>query len=118
MCSDARQKFTEAETRSVVSPVPSHKSVLLSSLSLSPSLPLSTRIRKGDRKLFESSQSLEKTYNKCAERLKQCQKKIAVARNDYLLAITTTNAHLHRHSTEDLPALMKVCVCVCMCVCE
>jgi hypothetical protein len=77
--SDARQKFTEAETR----------------------------IRKGDRKLFESSQSLEKTYNKCADRLKQCQKKTTVARNDYLLAIATTNTHLLKHGSEDLPALMK-----------
>ena len=73
-------------------------------------------MRKGDRKLFESSQSLEKTYNKCADRLKQCQKKTTVARNDYLLAIATTNAHLHRHGAEDLPALMKVCVCSAVCV--
>jgi hypothetical protein len=79
VCADARQKFTEAETR----------------------------IRKGDRKLFESTQSLEKTYNKFAERLKQCQMKTTVARNDYLLAITTTNAHLYKHGSEDLPALMR-----------
>ncbi|CAI8017127.1 F-BAR and double SH3 domains protein 2 [Geodia barretti] len=65
------------------------------------------RIRKGDRKLFESTQSLEKTYNKFAERLKQCQMKTTVARNDYLLAITTTNAHLYKHGSEDLPALMR-----------
>ena len=66
------------------------------------------RLRKGDRKLFESSQSLEKTYNKCSDRLKQCQKKTTVARNEYLLSLATTNAHLHRHATEDLPCLMRV----------
>ena len=68
------------------------------------------RIRKGDRKLFESTQSLEKTYTKFAERLKQCQMKTTVARNDYLLAITTTNAHLYKHGSEDLPALMRVMI--------
>ena len=66
------------------------------------------RLRKGDRKLFESSQSLEKTYNKCSDRLKQCQKKTTVARNEYLLSLASTNAHLHRHATEDLPCLMRV----------
>jgi hypothetical protein len=79
MCGDARQKFSEAETR----------------------------LRKGDRKLFGSSQALEKTYSKCSDRLKHCQKKTTVARNEYLLSIATTNAHLSRHATEDLPNLMR-----------
>ena len=43
-----------------------------------------------------------------------------MARNEYLLSLSATNAHLNRFYSEDLMELMKVCrretVCVCVCV--
>ena len=73
-----------------------------------PSLPPSLRLRKKDLKFFESLTSLEKSHRKSSDRLKSCQKRTAVGRNDYLLAIETTNAHLKRHNDHDLPQLMQV----------
>ena len=80
VCEDARSKFTEAETR----------------------------LRKKDVKFFESVTSLEKAHKKSSDRLKACQKRTTVARNDYILSLATTNAHLKRHSTKDLPQIMLV----------
>lgn len=77
---EARSKYTEAETR----------------------------LKKRDVKFFESVSSLEKQHNKASERLKQCQRRTTACRNDYLLAIATTNAHLKRHCTRDLPKVMQV----------
>lgn len=45
---------------------------------------------------------------KQGERLKACQKRAAVSRNDYLLALVTTNTHLRLHAKEYLPFIMKV----------
>lgn len=67
-----------------------------------------TRLKKRDLKFFESLSSLEKSHNKASERLKSCQKRTTVSRNDYLLAIEIANAHLKRHSTRDLPLIMRV----------
>lgn len=86
VCEEARAKYTEAETR----------------------------LKKRDLKFFESVSSLEKTHNKASERLKSCQKRTTVSRNDYLLAVATTNTHLKSHGTKDLPQIMQVCMCVCM----
>ena len=80
VCEDARTKFTEAETR----------------------------LRKKDLKFFESLASLEKNHKKYADRLKSCQKRTTVGRNDYILALDMTNQHLDRHSNKDLPHLMLV----------
>ena len=66
------------------------------------------RLRKRDLKLFESFGTLDKNHRKYSDRLKSCQKRLTVARNDYLLAVTQTNAHLRRHSVEDLPKVMEV----------
>ena len=80
VCEDARSKFSEAETR----------------------------LKKKDVKFFESVSGLEKTHKKASDRLKSCQKRTTVARNDYILSLTTTNAHLGRHATKDLPQIMLV----------
>ena len=80
VCEDARSKFSEAETR----------------------------LKKKDVKFFESVSGLEKTHKKASDRLKSCQKRTTVARNDYILSLTTTNAHLSRHATKDLPQIMLV----------
>ena len=45
---------------------------------------------------------------KQGDRLKACQKRAAVSRNDYLLALVTTNTHLRLHAEEYLPSVMKV----------
>lgn len=66
------------------------------------------RLRKKDLKFFESLSSLEKSHRKSSDRLKSCQKRTTVGRNDYLLAIETTNAHLKRHGSHGLPQLMQV----------
>ena len=84
VCEDARSKFTEAETR----------------------------LKKKDVKFFESVSSLEKTHKKCSDRLKACQKRTTVARNDYLLSLSSTNAHLQQHATKDFPQIMLVSRCL------
>ena len=80
VCEEARSKYSEAESR----------------------------LKKKDVKFFESVSTLEKHHNKASERLKQCQKRTTACRNDYLLAIATTNAHLKRHCVGDLPQIMQV----------
>ena len=80
VCEDARSKFTEAETR----------------------------LKKKDVKFFESVSSLEKTHKKYSDRLKSCQKRTTVARNNYILSLSTTNAHLKRHSDKSFPQIMLV----------
>lgn len=44
-----------------------------------------------------------------SDRLKECQKRSTVARNEYLLSLSGTNAHLNKFYSEDLMELMKVC---------
>lgn len=77
---DARAKFTEADTK----------------------------LRKKDLKFYESMAGLEKGHKKASDRLKSCQKRTTVSRNDYLLSVDSTNAHMKRHSDVDLPQLMLV----------
>ena len=69
---------------------------------------LLSRLRKKDTKFLESVSSLEKTHKKASDRLKSCQKRLTVGRNEYLLATSTTNAHLRRYIDKDLPQLMQV----------
>ena len=85
MCEDARSKFTDAETK----------------------------LRKKDVKFFGSIADLERKHKKASDRLKSCQKRTTVSRNDYLLSLETTNAHLKRHIEKDLPQLMMVRVVYC-----
>lgn len=66
-----------------------------------------TRLKKRDLKFFESVSSLEKNHNKASERLKLCQKRTTANRNDYILTIVTTNTHMRRHETRDLPQIMQ-----------
>ena len=66
------------------------------------------KLRKKDFKFYESVAGVEKTHKKASDRLKSCQKRTSVSRNEYLLAVETTNAHTKRHSSVDLPELMKV----------
>lgn len=80
MAEDARVKFTDAEAK----------------------------LRKKGLKFYESVSGLEKAHKKASDRLKSCQKRTTVSRNDYLLSVETTNAHTKRHSSVDLPELMKV----------
>ncbi len=77
---DARVKFAEAENK----------------------------LHKKGLKFYESASGVEKAYKKASDRLKSCQKRTTVSRNDYLLAVETTNAHTSRHSNKDLPGLMAV----------
>lgn len=44
-----------------------------------------------------------------SDRLKECQKRSTVARNEYLLSLSGSNAHLNKFYSEDLMELMKVC---------
>ena len=98
MCEDARSKFTEAETR----------------------------LKKKDVKFFESVTSLEKAHKKSSDRLKACQKRTTVARNDYILCLSTTNAHLQKHAAKSFPQIMlvsrntrrhnNIIITVCLCV--
>lgn len=80
VCEEARAKYNEAESR----------------------------LKKRGLKFFESLSSLEKNHNKASDRLKSCQKRTTACRNDYLLAIETTNTHLKHHGTRDIPQMMQV----------
>ena len=62
------------------------------------SAPASTSVRYCLFLLYQSS-----------DRLKECQKRSTVARNEYLLSLSGTNAHLNKFYSEDLMELMKVC---------
>ncbi|XP_064404810.1 F-BAR and double SH3 domains protein 2-like [Halichondria panicea] len=75
---DARAKFSEAEAK----------------------------LRKKGLKFYESVSGVEKAHKKASDRLKSCQKRTSVNRNDYLLCVETTNAHTKRHSSIDLPEIM------------
>ena len=80
VCEEARTKYSEAEAK----------------------------LKKRDLKFFESRSTLEKNHGKASERLKSCQKRTTCGRNDHLLAVEMTNAHLKRHGTRDLPQIMLV----------
>ena len=67
-----------------------------------------TKLRKKDFKFYESVSGVEKAHKKASDRLKSCQKRATVSRNEYLLSVETTNAHTKRHCSVDLPELMKV----------
>ena len=62
---------------------------------------LGYRAKKKEKKAQE-------IVKKQGERLKACQKRASVSRNDYLLAVVTTNTHLRLHAQQYLPSLMKV----------
>ncbi len=66
------------------------------------------RVKKRDTKFFESFASLEKSHKKLSDRLQSCQKRTVCSRNEYLLTVESTNAHLSRHTATDLPQLMEV----------
>ncbi len=94
----------------------SHQSPGTPPLTLSPTRPLfplplpsHCRLKRKDKKFFESVTSLEKAHKKATDRLKSCQKRLTVGRNEHLLVVATTNAHLHRYISTDLPKVMQVC---------
>ncbi|XP_065886224.1 F-BAR and double SH3 domains protein 2-like isoform X3 [Dysidea avara] len=80
LSSEARQRFSEAEAK----------------------------MKKKELKFYESRTTLEKQYSKVSDRLKSCQKRSTVARNEYLLSIGSTNALLDHYFQDGLPTLMKV----------
>lgn len=47
-----------------------------------------------------------------SDRLKGCQKRSTVARNEYLLSVGSTNALLDHYFQEGLPTLMEVGTCI------
>jgi hypothetical protein len=58
--------------------------------------------------MFESKATLERTEKKASEKLKISQKQLVVHRNDYLLSLSETNAHLAKHFGTDIPETLKV----------
>ena len=89
---------------------PSHYHILICPPSLTRFISslLPQRLHKKDHELLEPLTSLEESDYKSSDQLKFCEKHMIVDRNNYLLAIEATNAHLRRHGDHDLPCLMEV----------
>ncbi|XP_022091535.1 F-BAR and double SH3 domains protein 2-like isoform X2 [Acanthaster planci] len=65
------------------------------------------KLKKGSLKFFQSKTTLEKQMAKLAARRETCDRRSAHMRNDYLLAITSANAHQQRFYCIDLPHVMS-----------
>jgi len=94
LCSQARKSYSEVEKLSEEARAKFNEA--------------ESKLKKKELKFYESVSGVEKAHKKASDRLKSCQKRTTVSRNDYILSIETTNAHTLRHSTKDLPELMTV----------
>ncbi|XP_075756130.1 F-BAR and double SH3 domains protein 1 isoform X2 [Pelodiscus sinensis] len=65
------------------------------------------RLRKSDHGIFHTKASLQKLSTKFSVQLAECAQQLAVARNEYLLALGAANAHLGHYYHAELPAVME-----------
>uniref|UniRef100_F6QX77 FCH and double SH3 domains 1 n=1 Tax=Ornithorhynchus anatinus TaxID=9258 RepID=F6QX77_ORNAN len=68
------------------------------------------RLKRSEHGLFHNRAGLQKLSLKLSTQLAQYSQQLSSARNDYLLCLAATNAHLGHYHREELPALMKVLV--------
>ncbi|XP_074620153.1 F-BAR and double SH3 domains protein 2-like isoform X2 [Acropora palmata] len=64
------------------------------------------KLKKKNVKFFQSKTSLEKNLSKSSTRVEDCEKRSAVARNEYILALAAANAHMTRYFCNDLQEIM------------
>ncbi|XP_004643931.1 F-BAR and double SH3 domains protein 1 isoform X2 [Octodon degus] len=68
------------------------------------------RLNRNDHGIFHSRTSLQKLSTKLSAQSAQYSQQLRAARNDYLLNLVATNAHLDHYYKEELPALLKALV--------
>ncbi|XP_027697760.1 F-BAR and double SH3 domains protein 1 isoform X1 [Vombatus ursinus] len=65
------------------------------------------RLNRSDHGLFHTRTSLQKLSVKLSAQSAQYSQQLSAARNEYLLSLASTNAHLGHYYQEELPALLK-----------
>uniref|UniRef100_A0A8C0M0B1 FCH and double SH3 domains 1 n=2 Tax=Canis lupus familiaris TaxID=9615 RepID=A0A8C0M0B1_CANLF len=65
------------------------------------------RLNRSDHGLFHTRTSLQKLSTKLSAQSAQYSRQLRAARNEYLLNLVATNAHLDHYYQEELPALLK-----------
>ncbi|KAF0878613.1 FCSD1 protein, partial [Crocuta crocuta] len=65
------------------------------------------RLNRSDHGLFHTRTSLQKLSTKLSAQSAQYSQQLRAARNEYLLNLVATNAHLDHYYQEELPALLK-----------
>ncbi|KAM5301691.1 F-BAR and double SH3 domains protein 1 isoform 1-T1 [Glossophaga mutica] len=68
------------------------------------------RLNRSDHGLFHTRTSLQKLSTKLSTQSAQYSQQLKAARNEYLLNLVSTNAHLDHYYQEELPALLKALV--------
>ncbi|XP_021572957.1 F-BAR and double SH3 domains protein 1 isoform X2 [Carlito syrichta] len=68
------------------------------------------RLNRSDHGIFHSRTSLQKLSAKLSVQSAQYSQQLRAARNEYLLNLVATNAHLDHYYQEELPALLKALV--------
>ncbi|CAK7320656.1 F-BAR and double SH3 domains protein 1 [Vulpes lagopus] len=68
------------------------------------------RLNRSDHGLFHTRTSLQKLSTKLSAQSAQYSRQLRAARNEYLLNLVATNAHLDHYYQEELPALLKALV--------
>uniref|UniRef100_A0AAA9TYE0 F-BAR and double SH3 domains protein 1 n=2 Tax=Bos TaxID=9903 RepID=A0AAA9TYE0_BOVIN len=68
------------------------------------------RLNRSDHGLFHTRTSLQKLSTKLSAQSAQYSQQLRAARNEYLLNLVATNAHLDHYYQEELPALLKALV--------
>lgn len=66
------------------------------------------RLKRGSLKLFQSKNTLEKQCTRLNAKRRVCDKRSGHLRNDYLLLLSSSNAHQNRLFNTDLPYIMQV----------
>ncbi|XP_064452136.1 F-BAR and double SH3 domains protein 1 isoform X3 [Mirounga angustirostris] len=69
-----------------------------------------SRLNRSDHGLFHTRTSLQKLSTKLSAQSAQYSQQLRAARNEYLLNLVATNAHLDHYYQEELPALLKALV--------
>ncbi|XP_024608118.1 F-BAR and double SH3 domains protein 1 isoform X3 [Neophocaena asiaeorientalis asiaeorientalis] len=68
------------------------------------------RLNRSDHGLFHTRTSLQKLSTKLSVQSAQYSEQLRAARNEYLLNLVATNAHLDHYYQEELPAVLKALV--------
>nr|XP_030697025.1 F-BAR and double SH3 domains protein 1 isoform X4 [Globicephala melas] len=68
------------------------------------------RLNRSDHGLFHTRTSLQKLSTKLSVQSAQYSQQLRAARNEYLLNLVATNAHLDHYYQEELPAVLKALV--------
>ncbi|XP_069892354.1 F-BAR and double SH3 domains protein 1 isoform X1 [Dipodomys merriami] len=68
------------------------------------------RLNRSDHGIFHTRTSLQKLSTKLSVQSAQYSQQLRAARNEYLLNLVATNAHLDHYYQEELPALLKALV--------